>query len=118
MTNQKIKDCYKKKTVKKEPVKNFTEELTHKEIFIANGSSKKYDSKKFITDSCAMSHIVTAEENMSKLHDTETRVSTGDSVTLNGIKRDNFHGYQKRDKKLHFVKIYDPSIIPGIRKKL
>ena len=38
---------------------------------------------------------------MTNLKDVETRVSIGDSITITGTKRGNWHGYQIRDGKLH-----------------
>ena len=46
---------------------NATEKVIHKKLFIAKGSSKKYDSKNNILYYGSTSHMVTNEENMKNL---------------------------------------------------
>ena len=58
-----------------------------------------------------ISHIVNTEEKLTNLHDAETRVTVGDSRTLNRTKHCNLHGYQKRDGKLDYMMLYDTDVI-------
>ena len=51
---------------------------------------------------------------MMNLKDAETRVTIGDSRTLNGTKRGDCHGYQKRDGKIHCKTLSDAAIITGL----
>ena len=55
---------------------------------------------------------------MKNLRDTETRVTVGDSGTLTNTKHVNWHGYQKRDVKLHHVTLFDSAAVPDLHKKL
>ena len=58
--------------------KKITEEVIYGELFITKILNQKYDSWTVITDSVAMSQMVNMEENMTNLHDAETRVTIGD----------------------------------------
>ena len=55
---------------------------------------------------------------MTNLHSTETKVTVGDSGTLTEIKCGNWHVYQKRDRKLHCVKLSDMALIPSLHANL
>ena len=46
--------------------------------------------------------------------DEEIRVTVGDSKTLTGTKLEVWHGYQRRDRKLHSVKLSNTAVIPGL----
>ena len=50
---------------------------------------------------------------MTNIQDVETRVTIGDSVTLNGTKCGCSHGYQKRDRKIHCRTSSNMSVIAG-----
>ena len=49
---------------------------------------------------------------MTSLKDSKTRVTIGDSRTLTGEKCGNCRGYQRRDGKLHHVKLSNIAVIP------
>ena len=51
---------------------------------------------------------------MTNLQDAETIVTIGGSGTLTRTKRGYYHGYQKRDGKLHCGTSTDISIITGL----
>ena len=55
---------------------------------------------------------------MSNLKDAITRVTLGDIRTLTRTKRDDWHRYQKRDRKLHRVMLSNMSVIPGLHKNI
>ena len=81
------------------------------------GSNQKYGIKTFIADSGTISHMVNTEEIITNLHNAETRVTVGYSRNLNG-KTGNWRGYQKRDKKLHHVMLFDTDIMTGLHTSL
>ena len=58
--------------------------------------------------------MVNLEENMTNLKDSETRFTVGDSRTLTGKKCGDWHGYQRRDGKLHRVMLSNTYVIPGL----
>ena len=87
MNNHKENDCHKRKKSKKDAKNSVTEEVVHDKLYIAKGSSNKYDSNTFIPDSGVTSHMITTEENISNLCNAEARVTIGDSITLTGTKR-------------------------------
>ena len=51
---------------------------------------------------------------MFKIKEVETRFTVGDSTTLTGTERENYHGYKICDGKLHHVKLSDMAIITGL----
>ena len=87
-------------------------------MFIMKCSNQKYDSEKIIADSSAVSHMVTTDENMTKICDAEIRVTVVNSGTLNRAKYGNWHGYHKHDIKIHHVTLSDAAALPGQHKKL
>ena len=77
-----------------------------------------HDSETFIADYGAMSHMVNSEENMTYLKDAETWVTSGDNININGIKRVDWHGYQRCDRKLPCVALSNTALIPGLHPNL
>ena len=55
---------------------------------------------------------------MTNLHGEETRITVGDIGTLTRTKIGNWHIYQKRDRKLHYIHLSDRAAIPGLHEKL
>ena len=84
MNNNEDKDCYRKKNMEEEYSNKFTEDVIYNTLFIVKSSNQEHDSKIFIVDSGAISHMVNLEENMTNLYNFETRVTIGDSITLTG----------------------------------
>ena len=82
--------------------------------FIMKMSNQNHESKTFIVDSGATSHMVNSEENMTNLRDAETRVTIGDTRTLTGKKRGNWYIYQRRGIKLHCVTLFNTELFPGL----
>ena len=97
---------------------NVTEKFIHYELFITKVPSKIYNRKIFIAYYGATSHMVTNEVNMINLQDVEIRVTVGYSGTLIGTKNDNCRGYQKDDRKLHLLILYDMDVIPGLHENI
>ena len=64
-----------------------------------------------------MSHMVTIEGNMTNLCNKGTQVTIGDSGTLTGTKRGDWHGYQKHDKRIHPLTLSYTYAIPGLYAK-
>ena len=75
MKNYEENDYYKKKKVEKESANNVTEYIVEDEIFIAKTSNQDHDSKTFIVDYNATSHMVISEEKMKNLKDSEALVT-------------------------------------------
>ena len=58
INNHERKYCYKKKYAVKESENNITEDIIYNKFFIAKTSNQKYNSKTFITNSSATSHML------------------------------------------------------------
>ena len=55
---------------------------------------------------------------MTNLKDTKTKVTVGDRKTLTGTKKGDWHGWQKRDRKLHYVKLTNIEVISDLHENL
>ena len=62
--------------------------------------------------------MLNLEENMTNLKDAETLVIIGDSITLTGGGCRYWYVYQRRDRKLYHVMLYDTAAIPGLYENL
>ena len=56
--------------------------------------------------------MVITEVNATNFKVVKTRVTIGDSRTLTGEKRGNWHGYQRCDRKLHRMKLSYMAVKP------
>ena len=99
--NPEEKDCHKNKNAKKGSENNVKEDAVYDELFIAKTSNQEHDSETFIADYGATSHMLNLEENTTNLKDAQKRVTIGDSRTLTGTKCGNWHGWHRRDGKIH-----------------
>ena len=86
--------------------------------FIVNTSRQEHDRETFIADSGTTSHKVNLEENMTNLRDSETRFTVGESRTLTGTKYGNWNGCQIHDGQIHWVKLSNAAVIPGLHKNI
>ena len=55
-----------------------------------------------------------SEENMINLKGAKLQVTVRDSRTPTGIKHGNWHGYQRRDGKIHHLTLSNMAIILGL----
>ena len=62
--------------------------------------------------------MVTTDENVINLQDSEIRFIIGDSETLTETKHGNFNGYHKDDVKLHCTMLYDTDIMLGLHENI
>ena len=61
--------------------------------------------------------MVTNEENIANLWDAETRLAIGESGKITGTKYGDWHSYQKRDGKLHWIMLIYTDVIPVLHTK-
>ena len=62
--------------------------------------------------------MLNSKENMTNIKNSETRVTTGDSRTITGVKHGDWSGYQRRDRKLHHMTLSNTAVIPGLHKNI
>ena len=62
--------------------------------------------------------MVNSEDNMTNLKDIKTKVTVGDHKTLTVKKRGDWHGCQKRNRKLHHLTLTNTAVIPGLHANL
>ena len=101
-----------KKKTQKDSANIIAKEVIYKELFIARTSNQKYDREKFIANSGATSHLMSSEENMMKPNNAEIKVTIRDSRILTSTNHRDWHSYQKREREIHHVMLYDMAIIP------
>ena len=75
---------FKEENAWKEAANYATEEIIYERLFIEKKLSNKYDTKTFIVDYGATSHMVATEENVSNLCNVETIVTVWDSWIITG----------------------------------
>ena len=73
MKNHKDNDWYKKEKVEQESAKKATEDVIYNKLFIRKNVNPNQDSKTFIADSGATSHVLNLKENMKNLKNTKTQ---------------------------------------------
>ena len=81
-------------------------------------SNQEQDINIHVAYYSATSHMLNLEENMMNLKDFKTQVTIGDSRTLTGTTFGNWHGWQRRDRKIHRVTITNTYVIPCMHENI